>query len=165
MTKTCEKTYKQEPCRLDHSVQHSTDSHPQPLRCHLIRFWSCKRRHGAAEHHAACDSTMWPCGLSIQMATFLSASLPVCLSQLLSSMGVIPLTAHWAPTANQHQNIETSTGCIQFSVWGVKSSVYGCETQSVFTGGYRQLIPIPMSFCTRTADGCCVIPFFVFLLF
>lgn len=74
---------------LNNSAQNSINSHPQLFQCRLIRFGGWKHRHITAEHHPVCDLTMWPCGLSTQMATFLSACVSVSLPVSLS-----PLTRH-----------------------------------------------------------------------
>lgn len=84
---------KQKLYSLNNSAQNSINSHPQLFQCRLIRFGGWKHRHIAAEHHPVCDLTMWPCGLSTQMATFcLPACLPACLSLCLFPLS--PLTRH-----------------------------------------------------------------------
>lgn len=90
----------------------------QPRHCGLRRLWGWKHRQEAAERQAAGDSSVWPRGLSLQMAV------PGLLLRLLSSAS---LTApEWLydsstikPSANQPQN--TRNGCTRFSIRGVKS--------------------------------------------
>lgn len=78
-----------------------------------------------------------------------------------SGMGAIPLTARWAPTANQHRNIKAGPHMhAVHSARGAKSCawVFMGVGLSVFSqGGYQQLIPMPGLFCAITAEGCSIL--------
>jgi len=132
-------------------TQKSISFHPQQFQYRLIRFWGWQHRHRAAAHHPVCDSTMWPCGPSIQMATFLSAclfaSLPVSLSQLHPAEpvavrhGSCCSDSSLSLTANQHHNIEWDLAaysslcegvnyvCLYVFPQGVKDGENKCEAK------------------------------------
>lgn len=78
----------------------------RPRHRGLRRLWGWKRRQEAAERHAAGDSSVWPRGLSLQMAASPSASPPSSAS--LTAPEWLYDSSTVKPSANQPQN--TSTG-------------------------------------------------------
>lgn len=72
----------------------------QPRHCGLRRLWGWKHRQEAAERQAAGDSSVWPRGLSLQMAASRSAS-PSLYSASLTAPGWLDDSSTIKPSANQ----------------------------------------------------------------
>lgn len=96
---------KQEAAALDNSPLKSISSlSPSRLRLNLVSLWGWGCRQPAAEHHAACVTP--PSDPRRPVSPDGHFSVSACFPH--RGMGAIPLTARWAPTANQHRNIKAS---------------------------------------------------------
>lgn len=79
------------------------DISAQPHHYGLRRLWGWKQSQAAAERQAAGDSSVWPRGLSLQMAASRSASPPSFCSASLTTPEWLYDSSTIKPSANQPQ--------------------------------------------------------------
>lgn len=110
-------------------------------------FGGWKRRQEAAERHAAGDSSVWPRGLSLQMAASPSASPPSSAS--LAAPEWLDDSSAVKPAANQPQKLGRAQDA---RAWACKGLTGVRVFMGVSTGGsYWQLIPSAKQWITTMA--------------
>lgn len=113
-------------------ILHRTQSIPNTSRFSVVKILRLK----AQTRSSWAPSCLWlhivtlrPVYPDGHFSVSLSVSVPVSLSQLSPAEPVTERHGNYfsdsspCPAANQHQNIETGPGCIQFRVWGIKLCV------------------------------------------